>query len=76
MDILLIDDELELRETLSEVLKEAGHTITEIGDGNAAADLLETDLNLKGAKQLTGSAQAIVLSSASPTVARRRGQED
>jgi alpha-L-arabinofuranosidase len=34
---------------------------------NAAADPLETDLNLKGAKQLTGSAQAIVLTSDSPT---------
>jgi DNA-binding NtrC family response regulator len=61
VDILLIDDEPELRETLSDVLKEAGHNITELGDGRAAADLLATktfdvilsDVRLPGVDGLT-----------------------
>ena len=40
MDILLIDDEPELRQALAEVLTDAGHAITEAGDGRAAAELL------------------------------------
>jgi two-component system, NtrC family, response regulator AtoC len=42
VDILLIDDEPELRQTLAEVLKDAGHVVTELGDGQAAAELLPT----------------------------------
>ena len=42
MDILLIDDEPELRQALAEVLKDAGHAITEVGDGQAAAALIST----------------------------------
>jgi DNA-binding NtrC family response regulator len=61
VDILLIDDEPELRETLSEVLKEAGHAITEVGDGREAAGLLQTrsfdvilsDVRLPGVDGLT-----------------------
>ena len=40
MDILLIDDEPELRQALADVLKDAGHAITEAGDGQAAAALI------------------------------------
>jgi two-component system response regulator AtoC len=40
MEILLIDDEPELRQALSDVLTDAGHSITEVGDGLAAATLL------------------------------------
>jgi DNA-binding NtrC family response regulator len=40
VDILLIDDEPELRQALSDVLKDAGHAITEVSDGQAAAALL------------------------------------
>ena len=40
MDILLIDDELELRETLAEAIRDAGHSISEAGDGRAAAALI------------------------------------
>jgi two-component system response regulator AtoC len=40
MDILLIDDDPELRQTLAEVLKDAGHAVTEAGDGRKAAALL------------------------------------
>jgi two-component system, NtrC family, response regulator AtoC len=40
VDILLIDDEPELREALAEAMKDAGHTVTELGDGAAAAKLL------------------------------------
>jgi len=42
VDILLIDDEPELRQALAEVLKDAGHAITEVGDGQAAVGLIST----------------------------------
>jgi two-component system, NtrC family, response regulator AtoC len=42
MDILLIDDELELRETLAETISDAGHSISEAGDGRTAAALIAT----------------------------------
>ena len=41
MEILLIDDEPELRQALADVLRDAGHAITEAGDGQTAADLLK-----------------------------------
>ncbi|HEV3031053.1 MAG TPA: sigma-54 dependent transcriptional regulator [Polyangia bacterium] len=61
MDILLIDDEPELRQALSDVLKDAGHTITEVGDGQAAAalladssfDVILSDVRLPGKDGLT-----------------------
>ena len=40
MDILLIDDELELRETLAEAIRDAGHSTCQVGDGRAAAALI------------------------------------
>jgi DNA-binding NtrC family response regulator len=40
MDILLIDDEPELRETLAEALEAAGHAVTQLEDGGAAAAAL------------------------------------
>jgi DNA-binding NtrC family response regulator len=40
VEILLIDDEPDLRGALLEVLKEAGHAVTEVGDGLAAAELM------------------------------------
>ncbi|HVZ73186.1 MAG TPA: sigma-54 dependent transcriptional regulator [Polyangia bacterium] len=56
MDILLIDDEPELREALAEAMRGAGHAVTEQGDGAAAAkllidksfDLLLSDVRLPG----------------------------
>ncbi|HEX4406246.1 MAG TPA: response regulator, partial [Polyangia bacterium] len=60
MDILLIDDEPELRQALAEVLKDAGHSITEVGDGQAAAglisksfDVILSDVRLPGVDGLT-----------------------
>jgi DNA-binding NtrC family response regulator len=61
MDILLIDDEPQLRETLSDVLKEAGHVVTEVGDGTEAAALIAdrtfevilSDVRLPGVDGLT-----------------------
>jgi DNA-binding NtrC family response regulator len=40
VDILLIDDEPELREALAEAMRDAGHTITEAGDGLTASKLI------------------------------------
>jgi len=40
--VLLVDDEVELRQCLAAALEEAGHGVTELGDGNAAAALLGT----------------------------------
>jgi len=56
VDILLIDDEPELRQALAEVLKDAGHAITEVGDGQAAVgpistksfDVILSDVRLPG----------------------------
>jgi two-component system response regulator AtoC len=56
MDILIIDDQLELRQTLADVLRDAGHSITEVGDGGVASTLLAegtfdvilSDVNLPG----------------------------
>jgi two-component system response regulator AtoC len=56
MEILLIDDQPELRQTLAEVLTDAGHVITEVEDGLLASTLLSerefdvilSDVNLPG----------------------------
>jgi DNA-binding NtrC family response regulator len=56
MKILLIDDEPELRETLAEALREAGHSVTELEDGRGALaplaseefDVLLSDVRLPG----------------------------
>jgi DNA-binding NtrC family response regulator len=40
LDVLLIDDEPELRVTLAEALREAGHRVTEAGDGAEGLSLL------------------------------------
>ncbi|WP_051933462.1 PAS domain-containing protein [Massilia sp. BSC265] len=57
LTIMLVDDEASLREVLSEVLREAGHTIFEAGDASTAlaklrhidhVDLLVTDIGLPG----------------------------
>jgi DNA-binding NtrC family response regulator len=40
VDILIIEDEIEIREALADVLKPAGHTVVESGDGERAAALL------------------------------------
>jgi DNA-binding NtrC family response regulator len=61
VDILLIDDEPELRQTLADVLTDAGHSITEAGDGQVAATLLAertfdtilSDVQLPGIDGLT-----------------------
>ena len=61
MDVLLIDDEPEVREALAEAMRDAGHTITEVGDGSAAAklltekafDLVLSDVRLPGIDGLT-----------------------
>ena len=61
MDILVIDDEPELRQALADVLTDAGHSITEVGDGRAAATLLAegtfdvvlSDVQLPGVDGLT-----------------------
>jgi two-component system, NtrC family, response regulator AtoC len=56
MDILIIDDQPELRQTLAEVLTDAGHSVTEVDDGRVASTLLSerafdvilSDVNLPG----------------------------
>jgi len=57
LTILLVDDEASLREVLSEVLRDAGHTVFEAGDASTAlaklrhidhVDLLVTDIGLPG----------------------------
>jgi two-component system response regulator AtoC len=61
VEILLIDDEPELRQTLAEAMKDAGHSITEAGDGHAAAkllgdgmfDVILSDVRLPGIDGLT-----------------------
>src|SRR5262249_48303060 len=58
---LLVDDEPELRETLAEAIESAGHTVTKLGDGATAAELLRThaydvvltDVRLPGVNGLT-----------------------
>jgi DNA-binding NtrC family response regulator len=40
MDILLIDDEPELRQALADSMRDAGHAVTELGEGAAAAAML------------------------------------
>jgi DNA-binding NtrC family response regulator len=40
VEILLIDDEPELREALADTIKAAGHSVTEIGDGQEAVRLV------------------------------------
>jgi len=56
MDILLADDERSIAITLRDELEDAGHEVTVVGDGNAAAqalregrfDLLITDIRMPG----------------------------
>jgi two-component system response regulator HydG len=56
MKILLVDDEPELRETLAEAMEEAGHSVVQLEDGQAALaplatetfDVLLTDVRLPG----------------------------
>jgi two-component system response regulator HydG/two-component system response regulator AtoC len=61
MDILLIDDEPELRQALAEAMQDAGHTIIQVGDGQAAIkkladkeyDVVISDVRLPGIDGLT-----------------------
>jgi two-component system response regulator AtoC len=61
MEILVIDDDPELRHALTDVLADAGHSITDLGDGQAAATLLAertfdvilSDVKLPGIDGLT-----------------------
>jgi DNA-binding NtrC family response regulator len=54
LEILVVDDESELRHTIAEVLREAGHEVVEAGDGEGALalcqargfDLIVTDIRL------------------------------
>jgi DNA-binding NtrC family response regulator len=54
LEVLLVDDDPELRKTLTEVLREAGHDVTAAGDGDAALghvtskvfDVVITDVRL------------------------------
>ena len=56
MKVLLVDDEPELRQGLAEALEDAGHGVTQVGDGEAAAallggqtfDVILTDVRLPG----------------------------
>ena len=43
MKVLLVDDEPELRQGLADALEDAGHGVTQRGDGEAAAALLDTE---------------------------------
>jgi DNA-binding NtrC family response regulator len=40
VEILLIDDEPELRQALADAIRDAGHTVTEAGDGQVGAQLV------------------------------------
>ncbi len=40
-DILLVDDNQQLRELLAEALTDAGHSVTQAGDGRSAIRLLQ-----------------------------------
>jgi DNA-binding NtrC family response regulator len=42
MNILLVDDDPELRQFLTEILEDAGHAVTEAADGDAASATLAT----------------------------------
>jgi two-component system response regulator AtoC len=61
VEILLVDDDPELRETLHEVLTEAGHVVVEAGDGATASalllarsfDVILSDVNLPNIDGLT-----------------------
>jgi DNA-binding NtrC family response regulator len=61
VDILLVDDEADLRDALSEVLIAAGHVVTEARDGQEATaflpgklfDLILSDVHLPGVDGLT-----------------------
>jgi DNA-binding NtrC family response regulator len=61
MNILLVDDDPELRQSLAEVLNDAGHAITEAADGRAATahlatttfDVVLSDVQLPGVDGLT-----------------------
>jgi two-component system, NtrC family, response regulator AtoC len=61
VDILLVDDEPELREALRDVLTDAGHVVVEASDGTKASSLLPEkefdvilcDVNLPGVDGLT-----------------------
>jgi len=61
VDILLIDDEPELRHTLREVLTDAGHLVVEASDGKKASallpekvfDVILSDVRLPGVDGLT-----------------------
>jgi DNA-binding NtrC family response regulator len=61
VEILLIDDEPELREALAETIKAAGHAVTELGSGQEAArlvadrpfDVVLSDVRLPGIDGLT-----------------------
>ena len=41
LHILLVDDEVIVRETLTDYLRDCGHLVTEAGDGRQAAALME-----------------------------------
>ncbi|MCC2956179.1 PAS domain-containing protein [Massilia sp. IC2-477] len=70
LTIMLVDDEASLREVLSEVLRDEGHTVFEAGDASTAlaklrhidhVDLLVTDIGLPGGmngRQLAEAARA------------------
>jgi PAS domain S-box-containing protein len=70
LTILLVDDEVSLRQVLSEVLRNAGHTVFEAGDASTAlaklrhidrVDLLVSDIGLPGGmngRQLAEAARA------------------
>ena len=61
MDVLVIDDEPELRQTLRDVLTDAGHVVVEAGDGRKAVallaekvfDVILSDVRLPGIDGLT-----------------------
>ena len=61
MNILLVDDDTDLRQSLADVLKDAGHSVTEAGDGGAATallaaqafDIVLSDVQLPGVDGLT-----------------------
>ena len=75
MNILLVDDDAELRQSLADVLKDAGHSVTEAGDGRAATALLAaqtfdvvlSDVQLPGVDGLTLAAERFARMRRSPT---------